>query len=51
MKSLRHENIYEDIGEIGPYQIFLFTLIGTLAAVPSLTGYGFVFIGATPDHR
>ncbi|RNA03381.1 organic cation transporter -like [Brachionus plicatilis] len=51
MRSLRHENIYEDIGEIGPYQIFLFSLVGLLAAVPALTGYGFVFIGATPDYR
>lgn len=51
MKSLRHENIYEDIGEFGPYQMVLFFLVGLLAVQPSLTGYGFVFIGATPDHQ
>ncbi|RNA36796.1 solute carrier family 22 member 4, partial [Brachionus plicatilis] len=51
MKSLRHENIYEDIGEFGPYQLLLFFLIGLLAVQPSLTGYGFIFIGATPDYQ
>ena len=51
MKSLKKENIYEDIGEFGPYQFMLFFQIGLFAIQPSLTGYGFIFIGATPDYQ
>lgn len=43
--------IYDDIGEIGRYQLTMFFLIGSLAIVPSLIGYSYVFIAATPDFR
>ena len=44
-------DIYEQIGEIGSYQLILFIIISSTTLSPSLTGYSYVFIGAVPDFR
>lgn len=44
-------NIYDEIGEIGPYQWIMFILIGSLTVIPSLIGYSYVFVAATPEFR
>lgn len=48
MKSI---DIYDDIGEMGKYQLWMFFLIGTLVIVPSFIGYSYVFVAATPEFR
>ena len=45
------DNIYTEIGEIGFYQVLMFLLIGITSFIPSISGYGYVFIAATPNHR
>ena len=45
------EEIFKQIGEFGPYQLFLFIIIGLVALVPAVIAYGFSFYGAVPNHR
>ncbi len=45
------EEIYKQIGEFGPYQLFLCVLIGFVSFVPAVVAYGYSFYAATPKHR
>ncbi|RMZ97215.1 organic cation transporter -like [Brachionus plicatilis] len=45
------EEIFKQIGEFGPYQLFVFILVGILSFEPALVAYSFSFYGATPNHR
>ena len=45
------DEIYKQIGEIGPYQYFIIALAGLCSFVPSIVGYSFSFAAATPDFR
>lgn len=45
------EEIFKQVGEFGPYQLFIFILVGILAFEPALVAYSFSFYGATPNHR
>lgn len=45
------DEIFKEIGEFGPYQLFVFVLLGVVAFIPSIVGYSYSFYGATPDFR
>lgn len=45
------EEIFSKVGEFGPYQLFIFILVGILAFEPALVAYSFSFYGASPNHR
>jgi hypothetical protein len=45
------DEIFKEIGEFGPYQLFVFVLLGVIAFIPSIVGYSYSFYGATPDFR
>lgn len=46
------DEIYKEIGEIGPYQILILVMISCSAFVLSNADYSYnIFLGATPDHR
>lgn len=49
--TLKLDEIYKQIGEIGPYQYFIIALAGLCTFVPSIVGYSFSFAAATPDFR
>jgi F0F1-type ATP synthase assembly protein I len=45
------DDIFDKIGEFGPYQLFILFLIGLTAIVPAILAYSYIFIGATPEFR
>ena len=45
------DDIFKEVGEFGPYQLFVFVLVGVIAFIPSIVGYSYSFYGATPDFR
>jgi hypothetical protein len=45
------EDIFKQIGDFGPYQFFLISVISAVAIIPSLVSYGYSFYGAVPDFR
>lgn len=46
------DEIYKEIGEIGPYQILIVALVSCSAIVLSNADYSYnIFLGATPDFR
>ena len=45
------EEIFRQIGELGPYQIFLFAIISVTSFIPSMVSYGFALYASTPNHR
>jgi F0F1-type ATP synthase assembly protein I len=45
------DDIFDKIGEFGPYQLFILFLIGLTAMVPAILAYSYIFIGATPEFR
>ena len=49
--SNRIDEIYRQIGEIGPYQVLVVVLLGVCVFVPVISGYSYSFYAATPDHR
>jgi hypothetical protein len=34
------EDVYREIGELGPYQLLIFVLAGVTTFIPALVGYG-----------
>ena len=50
--SDRIDEIYKEIGQIGPYQLVIMVLVSSSAIVLSNADYSYnTFFGATPDHR
>lgn len=45
------DEVFDQIGQLGAYQITLFVLVGLTAFIPSITSYEFIFTGAIPDFR
>lgn len=45
------EEIFKQVGEFGPYQLFIFILVGLTAFIPAIVGYSYSFYAATPNHR
>jgi hypothetical protein len=45
------DDIFNKIGEFGPYQLMVLVLIGLSAIIPATLAYSYVFIGATPEYR
>lgn len=45
------EEIFDQVGHFGPYQLLIFVLVGVMAFVPSLVGFSFSFYGTVPNHR
>lgn len=45
------DDIFKEVGEFGPYQLFVFVLVGVIAFIPSIVGYSYSFYGATPEFR
>jgi hypothetical protein len=52
MKKDRNvEDIFREVGEFGPYQLFLFFAISGVSLSVCFSGYGFTLYGAVPSHR
>lgn len=45
------DTIFKQVGEFGPYQMFVFILASTGGFIISFFGLSFSFYGATPSHR
>jgi hypothetical protein len=45
------DDYFSEIGEFGPYQLFIFLLVGFTSAIPSMTAYSELFTSATPEFR
>jgi hypothetical protein len=45
------EEIFKQIGDFGPYQLFLISAISLVAIIPSLVSFGYSFYGAVPEFR
>lgn len=45
------EQIFKQVGEFGPYQLFVFILGGLISIVPAIVGYSFAFYAAVPQFR
>ncbi|RNA15634.1 Organic cation transporter [Brachionus plicatilis] len=45
------EEIFDQVGHFGPYQLLIFILVGIIAFVPALVGFSFSFYGTVPNHR
>jgi hypothetical protein len=45
------EDIFKEIGDFGPYQLFLISAISLVAIIPCLVSYGYSFYGAVPEFR
>ena len=46
------DDVYKEIGQIGPYQLVILVLVSSSAVVLSNADYSYnTFYGATPDHR
>jgi hypothetical protein len=45
------EDIFKQIGDFGPYQLFLISAISLVAIIPSLVSFGYSFYGAVPEFR
>ena len=45
------DRIFDEIGGFGPYQLFVFIIVGMVAFTPSIVSYSFSFYGAVPNHR
>ena len=45
------DKIFQSVGELTVYQLFLVFLIGNIQFLEPFVGYSFSFYGATPEHR
>ena len=45
------ENIFTEIGEIGPYQILITIICGSAGIITAMITYSTVFIAALPKYR
>ena len=45
------EEIFEEVGQFGKYQFFIFILVGFTASLTALTAYSYIFVGAEPQFR
>lgn len=45
------EEIFDQVGHFGPYQLLIFILVGIIASVPSFVGFSYSFYGTVPNHR
>ena len=45
------DKIFQSVGDIGVYQLFLVCLVSFVAFLPSFVGFSFSFYAATPGHR
>lgn len=45
------DEIYEQIGQFGKYQLYVLILVGFTASILSTTAYSFNFTAAKPDFR
>jgi hypothetical protein len=49
--SIKFDDLYREVGEIGSYQIIIIILISFITIIPAITSFQEVFIGATPEYR
>jgi hypothetical protein len=42
---------FRKAGEFGPYQLFVFLLVGLTACVPAILVYGDAFVSGQPSFR
>jgi hypothetical protein len=45
------DKIFQAVGELTFYQLFLVFLIGNIQFLEPFVGYSYSFYGATPEHR
>jgi hypothetical protein len=45
------EEIFEEVGQFGKYQLFIFILVGFTASLTALTAYSYIFVGGEPQFR
>jgi hypothetical protein len=45
------DKIFQAVGELTVYQLFLVFLIGNIQFLEPFVGYSYSFYGATPEHR
>ena len=45
------DEIYDQIGQFGPYQFMILVIVAFTATITATTAYSFVFVGAQPDFR
>ena len=45
------DRIFKEIGDFGPYQLFIVILCGSTSIISSMIAYSDEFVKADPDHR
>ena len=45
------DDIYKKIGDLGPYQILMISLIGMVTFIQNIVGLSYSFYAAAPDFR
>lgn len=45
------DNIFEEVGDFGSYQSFIFAFVGFASTIPAIVGFSFSFYAATPSFR
>ncbi|CAF1206596.1 unnamed protein product [Didymodactylos carnosus] len=51
LKPSTVDQLLDECGSFGLYQIGQFFLVGLLAVLPAMVAFNYVFIAATPEHR
>ena len=45
------DEVFMEAGEFGPYQLFVFVMVGLTSIVPAILVYGDAFVSGQPDFR
>ena len=51
MHKSKYDDIYDEIGDFGAYQLFVFLLLGSTNLIQSFVTFSFIFAAATPEFR